>query len=341
MKVTFGILAHVDAGKTTFSEQVLFRSGLIRSLGRVDSGNSFMDCHEVERERGITVFSEQAVYRRGEDTYYLIDTPGHADFSSEMERAMEVLDYGILLVSGTDGIQGHTETIWNLLRKYRIPVFLFINKLDRDTADYEAVLKSLQERFSPAVCDMSFLTDSAGTDGGSVPEQLVMLAAEDHEEILEQYLDNLFAMLLAYGFKNFLFITGHAGNVDTVSYLCKKYMEMHNEIHCGQIDWWRFTGANGDDIFDNKGPMAHGHASECGTSVMLYLRPELVHMEDASCVQSGPASQFPDIIQYSRFIDRTHNGTIGDATAASAEKGEKIVKRCVDKIVAFMSCEFK
>ncbi len=189
MKVTFGILAHVDAGKTTFSEQVLFRSGLIRSLGRVDSGNSFMDCHEVERERGITVFSEQAAYRRGEDTYYLIDTPGHADFSSEMERAMEVLDYGILLVSGTDGIQGHTETIWNLLRKYRIPVFLFINKLDRDTADYEAVLKSLQERFSPAVCDMSFLTDSVGTDGGSVPEQLVMLAAEDHEEILEQYLD--------------------------------------------------------------------------------------------------------------------------------------------------------
>ena len=159
--------------------------------------------------------------------------------------------------------------------------------------------------------------------------------------ILEQYLDNLFEMLLAYGFKNFLFITGHAGNVDTVSYLCKKYMEMHNEIHCGQIDWWRFSGANGDDIFDNKGPMAHGHASECGTSVMLYLRPELVHMEDASCVQSGPASQFPDIIQYSRFIDRTHNGTIGDATAASAEKGEKIVKRCVDKIVAFMSCEFK
>ena len=89
MKVTFGILAHVDAGKTTFSEQVLFRSGLIRSLGRVDSGNSFMDCHEVERERGITVFSEQAAYRRGEDTYYLIDTPGHADFSSEMERAAE------------------------------------------------------------------------------------------------------------------------------------------------------------------------------------------------------------------------------------------------------------
>ena len=189
MKVTFGILAHVDAGKTTFSEQILYRSGLIRSLGKVDSGSSFMDCHEVEKERGITVFSEQASYSRDGNTYFLIDTPGHADFSSEMERAMEVMDYGILLISGTDGIQGHTETIWNLLRRYRIPVFLFVNKLDRDTADYATVLKSLQDRLSPAVCDLSFFSGQADTEERGIPEQLVMLAAEDREEILERYLD--------------------------------------------------------------------------------------------------------------------------------------------------------
>lgn len=184
MKVTYGILAHVDAGKTTFSEQILFRSGVIRTLGGVDRGDSFMDFNDIEKERGITVFSEQAVYSRGEDTYCLIDTPGHADFSAEMERALEVLDYAVVLVSGTDGIQGHTETIWNLLQRYKIPTFFFVNKLDRDTADYEAVLKSLQERFSPDVCDFSFW---AG--GGSIPEQLVMAAAEGHEDILEQYLD--------------------------------------------------------------------------------------------------------------------------------------------------------
>lgn len=160
-------------------------------------------------------------------------------------------------------------------------------------------------------------------------------------EILEAYLDDLFEMLLAYGFKNFMFITGHAGNVDTVSYLCKKYMEQHQEIRCGQIDWWRFANANSGDIFQYQGYMAHGHASECGTSVMLYLRPELVHMEEAVCTDKNPGGGgFDDVIQYRRFSDRTPNGTIGDATVASAEKGQKIVERCVEKIVAFMNREF-
>lgn len=160
--------------------------------------------------------------------------------------------------------------------------------------------------------------------------------------ILEDYLDDLFQMLLKYGFKNFLFITGHAGNVDTVSYLCKKYKELHGEIHCGQIDWWRFTGANSGDVFKYQGYMAHGHASECGTSVMLYLRPELVHMEDAVCMDKNPGAKgFADIIQYGSFSDKTPNGTIGDATVATAEKGKQIVEKCVDKIVEFMNCEFR
>ena len=187
MKLTFGILAHVDAGKTTFSEQVLYHAGLIRHLGGVDSKDSFMDCNEIERQRGITVFSEQAMFQKGEDTYFLIDTPGHIDFSSEMERALEAMDYGILIVSGTDGIQGHTETIWKLLEQYQLPVFLFINKLDRDTADYSRVLQELQSRFSARICDLSFW--SGGGEEWEIPEELVILAAEEREELLEQYLN--------------------------------------------------------------------------------------------------------------------------------------------------------
>lgn len=182
-RVCVGLLAHVDAGKTTFSEQVLYRTGVLRQMGGVDSGDTFLDCNEIERERGITIFSEQAVFRNGEDLYYLIDTPGHTDFSSEMERAVDAMDYGILIVSGTEGIQGHTETIWKILEKHRIPLFLFINKLDRDTADYGRVLTELQERLSPEICDMSFWNED-----GEIPETPVMLASEGKEEILEDYL---------------------------------------------------------------------------------------------------------------------------------------------------------
>lgn len=168
------------------------------------------------------------------------------------------------------------------------------------------------------------------------PETFIM-----DRSVLESYLDNLFQNLLDYGFTNFLFITGHAGNVDTISYLCKRYLAKYPQIHCAQIDWWRFTNANSKTTFQYQGYMAHGHASECGTSVMLYLRPELVHMEEAACVDSAPDDRgCPDIIQYKSFSERTPNGTIGDATIASAEKGKEIVGRCVDKIVQFMKDDF-
>lgn len=195
------------------------------------------------------------------------------------------------------------------------------------------IAERIAERTGAVVAPMIELGESSAL--ASFPETFPMKRV-----ILEQYLDNLFEMLLRYGFKNFLFITGHAGNVDTVSYLCKKYLIEYPNISCGQIDWWRFTGANGDEIFDHKGYMAHGHASECGTSVMLYLRPDLVHMEEATVVDSGPKNEFGDIIQYGRFIDRTYNGTIGDATVATVEKGKKIVEKCIDKIVHFMEYEF-
>ena len=140
MKKTIGILAHVDAGKTTFSEQVLFRMGALRSLGRVDHQDAFLDAHPIEKRRGITIFSDQAVFQAGEDTYYWLDTPGHVDFSPEMERAIDAMDYALVVVSCVEGVQSHTETVWRLLKKHQVPTFLFLNKIDRAGADPTAVV---------------------------------------------------------------------------------------------------------------------------------------------------------------------------------------------------------
>ena len=148
MKKTIGILAHVDAGKTTFSEQVLYHTGSIKNRGRVDHKNSFLDSHEIEKKRGITVFSDQAVFKLNDSMYYLIDTPGHVDFSCEMERAISVMDYAIIIVSAVEGVQGHTETVWNLLRKYKVPTFFFINKLDRVGANLEGVICEIRQSLS-------------------------------------------------------------------------------------------------------------------------------------------------------------------------------------------------
>ena len=130
--ICIGMLAHVDAGKTTLSESILYLSGKIRELGRVDHKNAYLDTHELERDRGITIFSKQAVFNLGERQATLLDTPGHVDFSAEMERTLQILDYAVLVINGTDGVQGHTRTLWSLLRRYRIPVFLFINKMDQE-----------------------------------------------------------------------------------------------------------------------------------------------------------------------------------------------------------------
>lgn len=140
------VLAHVDAGKTTLSEALLYVSGNIRKAGRVDNGDAFLDTYALERARGITIFSKQAVLKLPEAVITLLDTPGHVDFSAEMERALSVLDYAILVISGADGVQSHTKTLWKLLARYRIPVFLFVNKMDQPGADKEQLLAELQER---------------------------------------------------------------------------------------------------------------------------------------------------------------------------------------------------
>ena len=179
-KLVIGILAHVDAGKTTLSESMLYLSGSIRKLGRVDYGNAFLDTYELERERGITIFSKQAVFTLGETQVTLLDTPGHVDFSAEMERTLQVLDYAILVINGADGVQGHTQTLWRLLARYQIPVVLFVNKMDQNGTDKEALMAELKKRLDEGCTD--FGTEQNRDD---FMENLAMC----DETSLERYLE--------------------------------------------------------------------------------------------------------------------------------------------------------
>lgn len=146
-KLVIGILAHVDAGKTTLAEHILYQVGKIRTLGRVDHQNAFLDHNQLERERGITIFSKQVQFEYKDTSFTLMDTPGHADFSSEMERVLQVLDYAVLVISGSDGVQGHTETLWRLLSRYQIPTFLFINKMDLQRKSEKELMSELRKHF--------------------------------------------------------------------------------------------------------------------------------------------------------------------------------------------------
>lgn len=159
-KIVVGILAHVDAGKTTLSEGMLYTSGAIRTMGRVDNRDAFLDTYALERERGITIFSKQAVFPLGTTQVTLLDTPGHVDFSPEMERTLQVLDYAILVISGADGVQGHTRTLWNLLRRYEIPTFVFINKMDQKGTDAEVLLQELKNVLEEGCMDFSAKRDT-------------------------------------------------------------------------------------------------------------------------------------------------------------------------------------
>ena len=179
-KLVIGILAHVDAGKTTLSESMLYQSGSIRKLGRVDKGDAFLDTYELERERGITIFSKQAQLSIDDLQITLLDTPGHVDFSAEMERTLQVLDYAILVISGADGVQGHTETLWKLLERYHIPVFLFINKMDQNGTDEAALMNELKKRLDENCVDFS------QTDRDELNESIAMCS----EALLEQYLES-------------------------------------------------------------------------------------------------------------------------------------------------------
>lgn len=211
-RICMGILAHVDAGKTTLSEGILYLTGGLRKLGRVDHGDAFLDNFALERSRGITIFSKQAVFPLGETEVTLIDTPGHVDFSAEMERALWVMDYAVLVVSGADGIQGHTETLWRLLKAYQIPTFIFVNKMDQDGTDREALLQELKKNLDDGCIafDGLRMPQETGTKGSAAggkknaarvenarDEALISAGSEDileeiamcDEDVLEAYME--------------------------------------------------------------------------------------------------------------------------------------------------------
>ncbi len=175
-----GILAHTDSGKTTLAESILYLSGSIRKLGRVDHGDTFLDTYRLEKSRGITIFSKQAKIKLAHKEVTLLDTPGHVDFSAEMERTLQVLDYAILVISGADGIQGHTQTLWKLLKRYQIPTFLFINKMDQNGTDKDVILKEVQHKLSENCIDFG-----QGKETDCFLEQIAMC----DEELMEQYLE--------------------------------------------------------------------------------------------------------------------------------------------------------
>lgn len=187
------MVAHVDAGKTTLLEQILYHTHTIREAGRVDKHNTFLDYHTIEKERGITVFSDQAVTTYGKMTLQLVDTPGHVDFSTEMERAVRILDYAVIILSAVEGIEGHTETVWQLLRQYQIPTLFFINKLDRVGADLSGVIQDIKEHFTE---DVVLLTkpswDQQCIDNllNKPTTSLIECAAERDDALMERYLND-------------------------------------------------------------------------------------------------------------------------------------------------------
>ena len=177
-KTVLGILAHVDAGKTTLSESILYLTGSIRKLGRVDNKDAFLDTYSLERERGITIFSKQAEIEMRGRSYTLLDTPGHVDFSAEMERTLQVLDYAVLVISGADGVQGHTQTLWRLLARYEVPTFIFVNKMDQNGTDRRALMEEIRQRLGDSCVDFSEEADARN-------ENLAMC----DEKVLETYLE--------------------------------------------------------------------------------------------------------------------------------------------------------
>ncbi|MCH5321209.1 MAG: TetM/TetW/TetO/TetS family tetracycline resistance ribosomal protection protein [Eubacterium sp.] len=179
-KIVIGILAHVDSGKTTLSEALLYQSGSINKLGRVDHRDSFLDTFSLERDRGITIFSKQAVLKYNDTEFTLLDTPGHVDFSAETERTLQVLDYAVLVISATDGIQSHTQTLWKLLSKYNVPCFIFVNKMDLSGADKERVMAELKAKFSDGCVDFGC------ADKSEFYENIALC----DENLLNQYYEN-------------------------------------------------------------------------------------------------------------------------------------------------------
>ncbi len=187
-RLTIGILAHVDSGKTTLSEAMLYNSGEIRRQGRVDHGDTFLDTHSMEKQRGITIFSKQAQLRLPDTEITLLDTPGHVDFSAEMERTLQVIDGAILVISGTDGVQSHTETLWRLLARYDVPVYIFVNKMDISDRERESLLSEFKERLSPSCADFTDKSDDLFSEQTALCDEELLEGFLEKGEIAEEEL---------------------------------------------------------------------------------------------------------------------------------------------------------
>ncbi|WP_042273869.1 GTP-binding protein [[Clostridium] dakarense] len=189
MNKTIGVLAHVDAGKTTFCEQVLYHTNSIRSRGRVDSKNTFLDNHNIERQRGITIFSEQGVFKYNNSNYFIIDTPGHIDFSPDMERSISIMDYAVVIISAVEKIQSHTKTVFRLLKKYKVPIIFFVNKIDREGANVDEVIKDIKDSLTADVIDINenFILNKNNAD---LNEELIEFIAERDDSLFEKYLND-------------------------------------------------------------------------------------------------------------------------------------------------------
>ncbi len=190
--VVIGMLAHVDAGKTTLSEALLYSTGTIRTLGRVDTKNAFLDTNSMERARGITIFSKQARLSLNDFSVTLLDTPGHVDFSTEMERTLQVLDYAVLVISGADGVQGHTKTLWQLLKHYRIPTFLFVNKMDQQGTNRQLLLEQLRNMLSDSIVDFSFKS-AIDTEAIALTDEMLLDKHLSGEEITDDDITSVIA----------------------------------------------------------------------------------------------------------------------------------------------------
>lgn len=224
MNIVIGMLAHVDAGKTTLSEALLYSTGVIRTLGRVDNKNAFFDTNSMERARGITIFSKQAQIQLGEMSVTLLDTPGHVDFSAEMERTLQVLDYAILVISASDGISGHTETLWRLLARYRIPTFIFINKMDQPGASKMHMMELITNKLSSSAIDFS-IENAIDTEAVALCDEALLDKHLEGEEITAADIAMLIAdrKLFPCFFGSALKMTGINEFVQGLSkYLCQR-----------------------------------------------------------------------------------------------------------------------
>ena len=187
MKKTIGILAHVDCGKTTFCEQLLYHTNAIRKRGRVDNKDTFLDNHEIEKQRGITIFSEQAIFKYNDSDYYLIDTPGHIDFSPDMERAISIMDYAVVIISAIEKVQSHTKTVFRLLKKNNVPTIFFVNKMDREGANIEDVINDIKSSLSEDIINIS---DNLNIESKDIlSEELIEFIAERDDNLFEKYLE--------------------------------------------------------------------------------------------------------------------------------------------------------